>query len=102
MSLSTQLAEAVGGPPDPRKVTGRETAGQLDWNLKGLTLGAVTWKALRKLMADMKNERATKQDIQDAIEDLEFDIKKGIVKKRQVKKARGAIEYLQNVGKDMK
>lgn len=52
MGLSEKLKEAIGGPPDPNKGTGKELAGQLDWNLKSLTLALGLSAQLKGALAE--------------------------------------------------
>jgi hypothetical protein len=104
MGLSAQLEEAMaGGPPDPNRVTGSAIASQLNWNLQGLKLMGITWDVLHRLMKNMKDEEATKQEVDNIIGHLEDryvnDKKTG---KRLVKKIQTIIIYLKNSRKHLK
>ena len=97
MGLSKRLEEAVsqGGS------TPKETVSTIDWNLRNIgIIGSVTLDAITKLKKGIMAGTATAKEVDDVIEDLEFDIQKRII--RRPNKGRVLIDFLKNIKKDLK
>ena len=82
-----ELADRVGG----RTVEAWATA-PFEMNLRGLKLNPATFKGLKALDRDLDAGRASKSDIKNVIEDLEFEESRANA--RSVKKIQALITFL--------